>query len=91
MLESAYKFHIIKPLFFFQDTARHKLCNKDDLSLIGERTLCRVLLSNQSTSVVPIKESETIQDLINRVLDKRGIAYKCFEVYLNNHSKVNKM
>lgn len=57
--------------------------------LIGERTaLCKVLLSNQSTTVVQIKESETIQDLVSRVLEKRGITYNCFEVYTDKHPKV---
>lgn len=50
------------------------------VSSAGKTPLCRVTLSNGSTTVVQIKESETIQQLVNRVLEKRGLVYACYEV-----------
>ncbi|XP_050297452.1 regulator of G-protein signaling loco isoform X2 [Anthonomus grandis grandis] len=50
-------------------------------------SLCRVLLSNGSTTVVQIKEDETIQELIARLLEKRGLTYSSYEVFTNKHPK----
>ncbi|CAH1121311.1 unnamed protein product [Ceutorhynchus assimilis] len=49
--------------------------------------LCRVLLSNGSTTVVQIKDGETINQLINRLLEKRGLTYTSYEVFTNKHPK----
>ncbi|XP_066157903.1 regulator of G-protein signaling loco isoform X1 [Euwallacea fornicatus] len=49
--------------------------------------LCRVLLTNGSTTVVQIKEGDTIQQLIDRLLEKRGLTYSSYEVYTNKHPK----
>jgi hypothetical protein len=57
-------------------------------STVARGPLCRVLLSNGSTTVVPIKSSETIQQLVARLLDKRGLMYSAFEVYTDKHPKV---
>ncbi|XP_018575675.1 regulator of G-protein signaling loco isoform X4 [Anoplophora glabripennis] len=71
-----------------QDVTKARLTNLDELNMNGNRTpLCKVLLSNGSTTVVQIKESETIQQLVTRVLDKRGIAYSSFEVFTNKQPK----
>ncbi|XP_018328425.1 regulator of G-protein signaling loco isoform X3 [Agrilus planipennis] len=59
----------------------------DDSSLTCRNPLCRVILNNGSTTVVQIKKDETIQELINRVLEKRGIVYSCYEVFTDKHSK----
>ncbi|KAJ3649356.1 hypothetical protein Zmor_021120 [Zophobas morio] len=63
--------------------------NQDEMtvSTVARGPLCRVLLSNGSTTVVQIKASETIQQLVTRLLDKRGLAYSAFEVYTDKHSK----
>ncbi|XP_060536156.1 regulator of G-protein signaling loco [Cylas formicarius] len=49
--------------------------------------LCRVRLSSGSTTVVQIKEDETVQQLVQRLLDKRGLVYSSFEVFTNKHPK----
>ncbi|CAH1163571.1 unnamed protein product [Phaedon cochleariae] len=68
------------------DKPRH--CCQEDLASNNDRiALCRVILSNGSTTVTQIRDSETIQDLVNRILDKRGIAYSSFEVFTNKHPK----
>lgn len=83
---------MLKIYFLFQENPRQKLNNNEEFSLIEERpALCKVLLSNQSTTVVQIKETETIQALVNRVLEKRGLVYKCFEVFTDKHTKVKLM
>jgi hypothetical protein len=62
--------------------------NEMSSSTVARGPLCRVLLSNGSTTVVPIKSSETIQQLVARLLDKRGLMYSAFEVYTDKHPKV---
>ncbi|KAG5893133.1 hypothetical protein JTB14_034153 [Gonioctena quinquepunctata] len=60
----------------------------EEVSSNGCRTaLCRVILSNGTTTVVQIKESETIQGLVTRLLEKRGLSYNSFEVLTNKHDK----
>lgn len=62
---------------------------QDDVtSSSGRGSLCRVLLNNGSTTVVQINPSETIQQLVTRLLEKRGLIYSTFEVYTDKHSKV---
>ncbi|XP_044265044.1 regulator of G-protein signaling loco [Tribolium madens] len=56
-------------------------------STVARGPLCRVVLSNGSTTVVQIKTTESIQQLVTRLLDKRGIVYSAFEVYTNKHQK----
>ncbi|GLV40551.1 locomotion defects [Carabus blaptoides fortunei] len=51
-------------------------------------TLCRVILNNSSsTSVVQIRPTETVRQLANRLLDKRGLNYSAYEVHLASHPK----
>lgn len=70
-----------------QDTSRIHL---EDItgSSLGKTPLCRVTLSNGSTTVVQIKQSETIHQLVNRLLDKRGLVYSGYEVYICTNPKV---
>lgn len=87
-MKTVQKISIIR--HFFQDVTKARLPNQDELNMNGTRTaLCRVLLSNGSTTVVQIKESETIQQLVTRLLDKRGITYSSFEVFTNKQPKVS--
>ncbi|XP_045461609.1 regulator of G-protein signaling loco isoform X2 [Harmonia axyridis] len=59
---------------------------RDDESYHGN-LLCRVSFSNCSTTVVQIKPSETINDLVLRLLEKRRLNYSSFEVYTDRHTK----
>lgn len=62
--------------------------SQDELHCITRGPLCRINLNNGTTTIVAIKDSETIQELINRHLQKRGLTYSAFEVYTNKHHKV---
>lgn len=44
-------------------------------------TLCRVILPDGATTVVQTRSSESIRDLVLRLLDKRGLHYSAFEVF----------
>ncbi|RZC33398.1 regulator of G-protein signaling loco, partial [Asbolus verrucosus] len=63
--------------------------SQDEMSAaaVSRGALCRVVLSNGSTTVVQIKPSETIQQLVTRLLEKRGLNYSTFEVYTDKHPK----
>lgn len=64
--------------------------SQDELHCITRGPLCRINLNNGTTTIVAIKETETIQELINRHLQKRGLTYSAFEVFTNKHHKVFK-
>lgn len=51
-------------------------------------TLCRVILSNGATTIVQTKVNETIRELVERLLDKRGISYQAYEAFLSGTNKV---
>lgn len=52
-------------------------------------SLCRVILrENGATTIVQIKASETIRELVERVLEKRGFSYQAYEVFLSGTNKV---
>ncbi|CAG9863617.1 unnamed protein product [Phyllotreta striolata] len=61
--------------------------SKDTIAEVARTSLCRVFLSSGSTTVVQIKSSETIQELVTRLLEKRGLNYSSFEVYTDKHLK----
>lgn len=69
------------------DLASNQDLFKADSSSDSRTLLCRVLLSNGSTTVVQIKENETISQLVSRLLEKRGLSYSSFEVLTNKHPK----
>ncbi|KAF5290605.1 hypothetical protein FQA39_LY14671 [Lamprigera yunnana] len=56
-------------------------------STVARGPLCRVILNNGSTTVVKIKDNETIEQMVNHVLEKRGISYTSFEVFTDKHCK----
>ncbi|KAK9891093.1 hypothetical protein WA026_013414 [Henosepilachna vigintioctopunctata] len=60
---------------------------KDDPDAFAGTVLCRVSLGNCSTTVVQIKQSESVQELVQRLLEKRGLNYNSFEVYTDRQSK----
>lgn len=53
------------------------------------RTLCRVILSNGATTIVQTKVNETIRELVERLLEKRGICYQAYEAFLSGTAKVS--
>ena len=53
-------------------------------------SLCRVILSNGATTIVQTKCNETIRELVERLLDKRGITYHAYEAFLSGTNKVSK-
>jgi regulator of G-protein signaling len=52
-------------------------------------TLCRVILPDCATTVVQTRSSESIRDLVLRLLDKRGLRYSAFEVFDGTNVKVS--
>lgn len=44
--------------------------------------LCRVILSDGSTTVVPTSQTESIKDVVTRLLDKRGLRYTSYDVLI---------
>jgi Raf-like Ras-binding domain. len=51
-------------------------------------TLCRVILPDGATTVVQTRSSESVRDLVLRLLDKRGLRYSAFEVFFGTNIKV---
>lgn len=52
-------------------------------------SLCRVILSNGATTIIQTKLNETIRELVERLLDKRGITFHAYEAFLSGTSKVS--
>ncbi|XP_055607715.1 regulator of G-protein signaling loco-like isoform X2 [Uranotaenia lowii] len=50
-------------------------------------SLCRVILSNGATTVVQTRSNETIKELVERLLEKRGIVYNAYEAFLAGNHK----
>ncbi|KAF7382937.1 hypothetical protein HZH66_013339 [Vespula vulgaris] len=44
--------------------------------------LCRVILSDGSTTVVPTSQTESIKDVVTRLLDKRALRYTNYDVLI---------
>uniref|UniRef100_A0A182K8D4 RGS domain-containing protein n=1 Tax=Anopheles christyi TaxID=43041 RepID=A0A182K8D4_9DIPT len=53
----------------------------------SRNTLCRVILSNGATTVVQTRSNETIKELVERLLEKRGIVYNAYEAFLAGSTK----
>ncbi|XP_061393688.1 regulator of G-protein signaling loco-like [Musca vetustissima] len=49
--------------------------------------LCRVKFSDEATTIVQIKPHETVGQLVERVLEKRGLHYRLYEVILKSENK----
>ncbi|XP_055539266.1 regulator of G-protein signaling loco isoform X2 [Wyeomyia smithii] len=65
------------------DAAIGKSYDLDD----NRNTLCRVILSNGATTVVQTRSNETIKELVERLLEKRGIVYNAYEAFLAGNHK----
>jgi len=44
--------------------------------------LCRVILPDGSTTVVTTSQTETIKDVVTRLLDKRALRYSNYDVLI---------
>lgn len=58
-----------------------------DESPPSKSSLCRVILSDGATTIVQTRPNETIRDLIDRLLEKRGIVYQAYEGFIAGTSK----
>ncbi len=50
-------------------------------------SLCRVILANGATTIVQTRCNVTSRELVERLLDKRGISYLLFEAFLVGNTK----
>ncbi|XP_037036459.1 regulator of G-protein signaling loco isoform X2 [Bradysia coprophila] len=53
----------------------------------SKSSLCRVILTDGATTIVQTKPSENIRELVERLLEKRGITYHAYEGFLAGNSK----
>lgn len=51
---------------------------------IVKSTLCRIILPDCATTIVQTRDSETIREMVDRLLDKRGLFYSAYEGYLGD-------
>lgn len=49
--------------------------------------LCRVILCDGATTIVQTRPNETVRQLVERLLEKRGIQYQFFDVIISGNSK----
>ncbi|GJQ65961.1 hypothetical protein Trydic_g4058 [Trypoxylus dichotomus] len=73
--------------FATQDSAKGN-CLDDPANL--KVPLCRVVMPSTGctgTTIVRIKESETIQQLIDRLLEKRGLTFRTYDIVTDNKIK----
>lgn len=45
-------------------------------------SLCRVILTDGATTIVQTRQNENIRDLVDRLLEKRGISYQAYEGFV---------
>ncbi|KAJ6635573.1 Regulator of G-protein signaling loco [Pseudolycoriella hygida] len=53
----------------------------------NKSSLCRVILSDGATTIVQTKPNESIRELVERLLEKRGISFQAYEGFLAGNSK----
>lgn len=53
----------------------------------SKSSLCRVILSDGATTIVQTKPAESISELIDRLLEKRGIFYHAYEGFVASTNK----
>lgn len=51
--------------------------------------LCRVILPDGSTTVVPTSQTESIRDVITRLFDKRALRYSSYDVLILGTDEVS--
>ncbi|XP_075146307.1 regulator of G-protein signaling loco-like isoform X2 [Haematobia irritans] len=56
-------------------------------SLNSSCSLCRVKFADEATTIVQIKPTETVGQLVERLLEKRGLRYKLYDVQIKSLNK----
>lgn len=51
-------------------------------------TLCRIVLSDESTALLQTQANDSVRQLVDRLLEKRGIRYRAYEVHISGTNKV---
>lgn len=69
------------------DAVLSKSYDSSESSDIPRNLLCRVILADGATTIVQTRSTETIRELVDRLLEKRGISYTCFEVFSSGNTK----
>lgn len=54
----------------------------------GACTLCKVILSDGATTVVQTNATETVRQLVERLLEKRGLNYSFYDVYIRDTNQL---
>lgn len=85
VLNSASDIHSSRSSLSSFDAAISSRSNID--SEDSRSSLCRFLLSDGATTIVETRNSETIRDLVERLLEKRGICYQAYEAFLTGNNK----
>lgn len=86
----ACSFFLCVPLYllFSFDAAIHcRISGQPNDSDESKSSLCRVILSDGATTIVQTRPNETIRELAERLLEKRGICYQAYEGFLAGHNK----
>lgn len=73
-------------LFSFDAAISCRTNNQNDCDE-NKSSLCRVILTDGATTIVQTKPSESIRELVERLLEKRGITYHAYEGFLAGNSK----
>lgn len=69
-------------------SSRHNGATVDSADEGGAKSsLCRVILADGATTIVQTKVSESAQELIGRLLEKRGISYYAYEAFVAGTTK----
>lgn len=66
-------------------SSRHNLDSADEAASLC--SLCRVILNDGATTIVQTRDSETAHELIDRLLEKRGITYQAYEGFVVGTNK----
>lgn len=53
----------------------------------AKSSLCRCILADGATTIVQTKPTESVHDLIDRLLEKRGISYQAYEGFIAGTNK----
>lgn len=73
--------------FFSFDAAISCRTNNQNECDDSKSSLCRVILSDGATTIVQTKPSESIRELVERLLEKRGISYQAYEGFLAGNNR----
>lgn len=68
----------------FDAAFNQRMSNETDES---KRGLCRVILCDGATTIVPTRPNERISEMVERLLEKRGIHYRAFEAFQSGCNK----